>query len=156
VEVIRAWQDGDWERLKELSPVNALRWQAERGRAGGAEIWDRGRLWSVLHRNRDWLGRDRVEACLQWEIGSVRVGLEDWLRGARDPGKFPEAGISLASGLAALYESGGDPKHWELALKVFVEAMQDRESSRSVPARVVWDDAQHFLWYLSRAFDAPR
>lgn len=156
VEVIRAWQDGDWGRLKELSPVNALRWQAEHGQAGGVEAWDRGRLWSALHRNRDWLGRDWVEACLQREMGSVRVRLEDRLTGSRDPGKSPETGTSLASGLAALYETGGDPKHWELALRVFAEAMQDREASRSVPAGAVSGEAQHFLWYLSRAFDPPR
>ena len=156
VEVIRAWQDGDWGRLKELSPVNAPRWQAEGGQAGGAEAWDRGRLWSALHRNRDWLGRDRVEACLQRERGAVRVRLGDRLTGPRDPGNSPETGTSLASGLAALYETGGDPKHWELALRVFTEAMQDREASRSVPAGAVSGEAQRFLWYLSRAFDPPR
>lgn len=156
VEVIRAWQDGDWGRLKELSPVNALRWQAERGEAGGAKHWDRGRLWSALHRNRDWLGRGRVEACLQREIGSVRVRLGDRSTGTRDPEKSPEAGVGLASGLAALYETGGDPRHWELALRVFTEAMQDREGSRSVPSGAISGEAQHFLWYLSRAFDPPR
>lgn len=156
VEVIGAWQDGDWERLKELSPVNALRWRAERGPTGVTETWNRGQLWSALHRNRDLLGRDRVEACLQGEIGSVRVGLEDRSSGARDPWKSPEAGISLASGLAALYETGGDPEHWKLALRVFTEAIQDREASRSVPSGAVSSQAQHFLWYLSQAFDPPR
>lgn len=155
VEVIRAWQDGDWGRLKELSPVNALRWQAERGVAGGGRVRERGRLWSALHRNRDLLGRGRVEACLQREIGSVRVRLGDRSAGARDPGNSPEAGVGLASGLAALYETGGDPNHWELALRTFTEAMQDREASRSVPSGAISSEAQHFLWYLSRAFDPP-
>ena len=156
VEVIRAWQDKDWERLRELSPVNALRWQVERGQIGGAEAWDRGQLWSALHRHRDWLGRDRVEACLQREIGAVRVGLGDRLTGWKDLGKSPETGMSLASGLAALYQAGGDPKHWELALRLFTEAMQDREASRSVPEGAFSGEAQHFLWYLSRTFDPPR
>ncbi|MDE2964192.1 MAG: hypothetical protein OXU26_09780 [Acidobacteriota bacterium] len=156
VDVIRAWQDGDWGRLKELSPVNALRWQAEHGEASGAEDRDRGQLWSALHRNRDWLGRDRVEACLRREIGSVRVGSADRSTGARNPGKSPEAEAGLASGLAALYETGGDPRHWELALRAFTEAMQDREASRSVPSGAISGEAQHFLWYLSRAFDPPR
>lgn len=156
VEVIRAWQDGDWGRLKELSPVNALRWQAERGEAGGAEDWDRGQLWSALQRNRDWLGRDRVEACLQREAESIRGSLGEWLIRLRASGKSPEAGVGLASGLAALYEAGGDPEHWELALRAFAEAMQDREESRSVPSGAISGEAQHFLWYLSRAFDPPR
>lgn len=156
VEVIRAWQEGDWGRLKELSPVNALRWQAERGEMGEAEAWEWAQLWSALHRNRDWLGRDRVEACLQREIGSVRVGLGDRSTGARDPGRSPEAEVGLASGLAALYETGGDPSHWELALRAFTQAMQDREGARSVPSGAVSGEAQHFLWYLSRAFDPPR
>ncbi len=156
VEVIRAWQDGDWGLLKELSPVNALRWQAERREAGGAEPWDRGRLWSALYRNRDWLGRDRVTACLQREIGSARVRLGDRSTGAGDSGKSPEAGVGLASGLAALYEAGGDPEHWELALRAFIEAMQDRDTSRPISAGAYSGEAQHFLWYLSRAFDPPR
>ena len=156
VEVIRSWQVENWGRLKELSPVNALRWQAERGLTGGAEPWDRGRFWSELHRNRDWLGRDRVEACLQGEAGAIRGRLGEWFSGARDSEKSPETGISLASGLAALYETGGDPRHWELALRAFTEAMQDREASRSVPPGAVSSQAQHFLWYLSRAFDPPR
>ncbi len=156
VEVIRAWHDGDWGRLKELSPVNSLRWRSERGQIGRTEAWDRGQLWSALHRNRDWLGRDRVEACLQREIGAVRVRLEDRLTGSRDPGKSPEAGMSLASGLAALYQAGGDPRHWELALRLFAEAMEDREASRSIPEGAFSGEAQHFLWYLSRTFDPPR
>ncbi len=156
VEVIRAWQDRDWGRLKELSPVNSLRWQAERGPTGVTEPWNRGQLWSALHRNRDWLGRDRVAACLQKEIGSVRVRLGDRLTESRDPGKSPDTGIGLASGLAALYETGGDPEHWELALRVFSEGMQDREAFGSDPAGAVSGEAQHFLWYLSRAFDPPQ
>ena len=156
VEVIRAWQDGDWGSLQELSPVNAPRWRAERGEAGGAEPWDRGRLWSALYLNRDWLGRDRVEACLQREAESIRGSLGEWLIRLRTSGKSPEAGVGLASGLAALYESGGDPQHWELALRAFTEAMQDREESRSVPSGAISGEAQHFLWYLSRAFEPPR
>lgn len=156
VEVIRAWQVGDWGRLKELSPVNSLRWQAERGLTGGAEAWDRGQFWSALHRHRDRLGRDRVEACLQREAVGIRGSLREGYSGARDSERFPEAGIGLASGLAALYETGGDPEHWELALRVFTEAMRDGEASRSVPAGAVSSQAQHFLWYLSRAFDPPR
>ena len=155
VEVIRAWQDRDSRRLRELSPVNALRWEAERGQAGGAEAWDRGQLWSALHRNRDWLGRDRVMACLQREMGSARIRLGDRSTGSRPPAKSPETGTSLASGLAALYQTGGDPKHWQLALRVFTRAMQDRDPSRPVSAGAFSGEAQHFLWYLSRAFDPP-
>lgn len=155
VEVIRAWQDGDLRRLRDLSPVNALRWEAERGRNGVTEAWDRGELWSALHRNRNWLGRDRVEACLQWEAGPVRGSLEEWFSGSKDPGKHPQAGTGLASGLAALYESGGDPKHWELALRAFTRALQDREASQPVSAGALPGGAQHFLWYLSREFNPP-
>jgi len=156
LEVIRAWQDRDWGRLKDLSPVNALRWQAERGRIGGTEAWDRGRLWSALYRNRDWLGRDRVTACLEREAESIRGSLGEWLIGFRDSGKFPADGIGLASGLAALYETGSDPKHWELALRAFIEAMQDRDTSRPISAGTFSGEAQHFLWYLSRAFHPPQ
>ena len=156
VDVIRAWQEGDWGRLKELSPLNALRWQAERGQIGKTEAWDRGRLWSVIHRNRDWLGQDRVEACLEREAESIRDMSGELLTGLRASGNFAQAGMSLATGLTALYETGGDPKLWELALRVFTEATQDRGVSRSVPAGAFSVEAQHFLWYLSRAFDPPQ
>ena len=155
-EVIRAWQDRDYGRLRDLSPVNALRWQAEGGRIGGTEAWDRGQLWSALHRNRVWLGQDRVVASLEREAESIRGRLGEWLTGLRASGNFPQAGMSLASGLAALYETGGDPKLWELALRVFTEATQDREVSRSAPAGAFSGEAQRFLWYLSRAFDPPQ
>lgn len=156
VDVIRAWQDGDWGRLRELSPVNALRWQAGRGPQGEAEAWESGRLWSALHRNRHWLGQDPVEAFLEREAVSIRGRLGERLTGSRTSGKFPPDGFSLASGLAALYETGGDPEHWELALRVFTEAMQDRDASRPLAAGAFSGEAQHFLWYLSRAFDPPR
>lgn len=155
VEVIRAWQEQDSSRLRELSPLNAMRWEAERGRIGGTEAWRRGDLWSALHRNRNWLGRDRVEACLQREAGPIRGGPEEWLSGSREPGTLAEAGFGLASGLAALYQSGGDPKHWELALRVFTGALQNGEASQPVSAGAFPGGAQRFLWYLSRTFDPP-
>jgi hypothetical protein len=57
--------------------------------------------------------------------------------------------------LAALYESGGDPRDWELALKVFARALKGREASQPFPEDGFVGAAQHFLWYLSREFDPP-
>ena len=156
VDVIRAWQEEDSRRLRELSPVNAMRWEAGRGQTGGTEAWDRGELWSALHRNRRRLGPDRVEALLQLETKPIRDGREEWASGSEDPGKLPEGGIGLASGLAALYESGGDPKFWELALKIYNRALQDQEASDPVSEGAFPGGAQQFLWYLSREFDPPR
>ncbi len=155
VDVFRAWQEEDSRRLRELSPVNATRWEAERGQTGGSEPWYKGELWSALYRNRLRLGPDRVEALLQREAGPIRDGREEWFPGSKDPGKFPGSGMGLALGLAALYESGGDPKHWELALKVFTRALQDQEASRPISAGAFPGGAQQFLWYLSREFDPP-
>jgi hypothetical protein len=57
--------------------------------------------------------------------------------------------------LAALYESGGDPRDWELALKVFARALKGREASQPFPEDGFVGAAQHFLWYLSREFNPP-
>ena len=155
VEVIRAWHDGDLRHLRKLSPEHALRWEASRNESRETEAWENGELWWALHRNRRWLGRDWVEDYLQRSAGPIRSRLEEWVAGSRDPGRSPEPGIGLAPGLAAIYESGGDPRDWELALKVFARALKGREASQPFPEDGFVGAAQHFLWYLSREFDPP-
>ncbi len=64
--------------------------------------------------------------------------------------------MSLAPGLASIYESSGDPKYWDLALEAFMQGVRNAEMSKTLPLDACFHGPQHFLWYLSRDFDPPK
>ena len=156
VEVIHAWQAGDLKKLRRLSPTNALRWKETYRGGYGSAAWKCGELWWALTRTREWFARDEIPVYMRRSADWVLGNLKEWFPGSKVDPRFPLRAMSLAPGLASIYESSGDLNYWKLALEVFTRGVNHVEESATLPVDAYFHGAQHFLWYLSRDFHPPK
>lgn len=157
VEVLYAWQDGDLDRLRRLSPVIASQWQESFKEGLGRNARENGEAWRAL-RNYQRLSGDRsvfarIRRSAQW----IQHNPREWNAEKKVYLGSPYVGLILASGLAAAAEEAEGESLLEQARNEFERAL-DRPLPIDDPGLFgrVFVSAQYFPWFLSKASPAKR
>jgi hypothetical protein len=157
VNSTHSWQDGNIEALKRQSPRLAANW-SERLREGyGPDLWSYGAAWEALNQYYERTGKREIPGYAQRSADRIFQNPKFWDVETKRYLDHPELAITLAPGLAALYEYTGDSKYWDLALESFKSQVeQSATADRLGLFAQYFRGSQRFLWYLSKDFSGPR
>jgi hypothetical protein len=152
-DTLYAWQDGDLDKLRKLSPALAGQWQESFKEGLGKTAWECGVVWSALqHYQRLSCDRSvlaRMQRSAQWLYQNPSV----WNAERKEFIGASYEGLVLAPGLAALFEGTGDELFLERAKEVFQRALQTPLPLEDPQLfGTVFTAAQYFPWFLSKEF----
>jgi hypothetical protein len=157
VEVLCAWQDGDFEKLRHLSPVIASQWQEGLKEGLGRTAKENGEAWRALgHYQR--LSNDRsVLARIRRSARWIQQNPREWNAEKKEYLGPPYVGLILASGLAAAAEETDGEALLQQAHSEFKRAL-DRPLPIDDPGLfgTVFVSAQYCPWLLSKESPAKR
>jgi hypothetical protein len=153
IETLYAWQDGDLDKLRKLSPTLAGQWQENFKQGLGKTAWECGGVWSALQHYQRLSGDRSVLARMQRSAQWLYQNPNEWNAERKEFIGAPYAGLALAPGLAGLFEETGNEQFLEQARQAFQKALQT-PSPLEEPNLfgTVFATAQYFPWFLSKEF----
>ena len=153
IETLYAWQDGNLEKLHTLAPRLAGQWRENFKEGLGKTAWECAAVWSALEYYQRLSGDRsvlvRMERSAQW----LYQNPNEWNPDKKEFIGAPYAGLTLAPGLAALFEETGNAQFLEQARQALQKAIQ-------VPLPIeepglfgaVFSASQYVPWYFSKDF----
>ncbi|MSO23673.1 MAG: hypothetical protein EXQ58_10565 [Acidobacteria bacterium] len=150
-ETLYAWQDGDLDKLRKLSPVLAGDWQESFKESLGKTAWEFGTVWSTFQSYQRLSGDRSVLARMYRSALWLQQNPNTWNPERKEFIGSPTTGLVLAPGLAALFEETGNEQFFVQAMEAFQKALQTPspiEETRLFGA--VFTSAQLFPWFLSK------
>lgn len=153
VEALYAWQDGDLDKLRRLSPALAEQWQESFKEGFGKTSWQCATVWSALQYYQKLSGDRSVLARMQRSAQWLYQNPSEWKTDGdgKDFMGAPHVGLLLAPGLAAIFEETAIQQFLVQAREVFQKALQS-----PLPLEepglfgTVFTSAQYFPWFLSK------
>jgi len=157
VNSAHSWQDGNIQMLGRLNPRLAANWSENLRGGYGSDLWSYGIAWEGLYQYYERTAKDEVPRYLQRSVDWLFRNPRFWDAEARRYLDHPELAITLAPGLAALYEYTGDSTYWDLALAAFKSQVEQSGTVERLDLFAQYfRGSQRFLWYLSKGFSGPR
>jgi len=153
IDTVYAWQDGDLDKLRKLSPALAGQWQESFKEGLGKTAWECGTVWGALQRYQRLSGDRSVLGRMQRSAQWLYQNPNEWNAERKEFIGAPYAGLALAPGLAALFEESGNEQFLVQAREAFQKALQT-----PLPLEepglfgTVFTAAQYFPWVLSKEF----
>jgi len=153
LETLYAWQDGDLDKLRRLSPALATQWQESFKEGFGKTAWECGAVWSALQNYQRLNGDQSVLARMQRSAQWLYQNPNAWDAERKEFIGAPYAGLVLAPGLAALFGETGNEQFLVQAREAFQKGLES-PLPLDEPGHfgTVFTSAQYFPWFLSKEF----
>ena len=157
IGTLYAWQDGDLDKLRKLSPALAGQWQESFKEGLGKTALEHGIVWSSLQYYQRLSGDRSALARMQRSAQWLYQNPNEWNAERKEFIGAPYVGLALAPGLAGLFEETGNEQFLEQARQAFQKALQT-PSPLEEPNLfgTVFTTAQYFPWFLSKEFQPGR
>ncbi|MCC6591295.1 MAG: hypothetical protein IT168_31710 [Bryobacterales bacterium] len=148
IDTVHAWQDGNVDRLKQLS--RRIVWDPQFKGGYSHQAWMYGIALEAMAQASWTYRRPEMPAYMKRAADWIFQNPKEWDPASRKFLNAPVHGVMLTPGLAYISESTGDPEYAKVAFENFKRQVENEPPTNRLKLFAqLFRNSQRYLWYLS-------